>query len=121
MERMEGLQNGRIAKSLIKTVLSKKGVYVVFGKAKRRNDRHKVLLRRISKAECVEEKMEIYSKTATGCSRQDHAISIRSDENGVRLLDNACTSGSIDCSVESLADRMVDLTYCFYFNEGWKE
>lgn len=64
------------------------------------------------------------SRKATGYSRHDHAVSIRSDESGVRLLDNACAAGSVEFTVENLADKMADLTYCFYFDlykKGWKK
>ena len=68
--------------------------------------------------------METYSKKATGYSRHDHAVSIRSDENGARLYDNACTAGSVEFTVENLADKMADLTYCFFldlYKKGWKK
>ena len=48
-------------------------------------------MKRINKADCVGEELEIYSKVANGLSRKDRAISIRSNENGVKLLDYACT------------------------------
>jgi hypothetical protein len=111
-------------KSLIKTVLANKGIYILFGKSKLKNAEHKALLKRIGKAEGVEDKVETYSKKATGFSRHDHAVSIRSDENGVRLFDNACTAGSVEFTVENLADKMADLTYCFFFDlykKGWKK
>ena len=100
-------------KSLIKTVLANKGIY------KLKNAEHKALLKRIGKAEGVEDKVETYSKKATGYSRHDHAVSIRSDENGVRLF-----AGSVEFTVENLADKMADLTYCFFFDlykKGWKK
>ena len=63
-------------RSLIKTVLAKKGTYVLFGKSKLKNADHKALLKRIGKAEGVEDKVEIYSGKATGYSRHDHAVSV---------------------------------------------
>lgn len=53
---------------------------------------------------------------AKGLSRMDHAISIRSDENSVRIFDNSCTNGSIKCNVLNLASKMIDLTNCYYFD-----
>ena len=58
---------------------------------------------------------------AKGLSRQDHACSIRNDENGLRLFDNACTKGSIDFSIVNLAGKMIDLTDCYYFDLYEKE
>ena len=79
------------------------------------------MLKRIGKAEGMEDKVETYSKKETGYSRHDHTVSIRSDENGVRLFDNACTAGSVELTVENLADKMADLTYCFFFlNSNFK-
>ena len=114
-------------KSLIKTVLANKGIHILFGKSKLKNAEHKALLKRIGKAEGVEDKVETYSKKATGYSRHDHAVSIRSNENGVRLFDNACTActaGSVEFTVENLADKMADLLYFFFFDlstKGWKK
>ena len=104
------------AHSIEKTVVNKKGIYVVYGKAKWLNKLHTALLKRIKKANCVGEELEIYSMVAKGLSRMDHAISIRSDENGVRIFDNACTNGSIKYNVLNLASKMIDLTNCYYFD-----
>ena len=81
------------------------------------------MLKRIGKAEGMEDKVETYSKKETGYSRHDHTVSIRSDENGVRLFDNACTAGSVEFTVENLADKMADLTCCFFdlYKKGWKK
>ena len=113
-------RHGKVRKwnvqSITETVVKKRGIYVIFGKAKRANAIHKALMKRIKKADCVGEELEIYSKVAKGLSRKDHAISIRSDENGVRLFDNACTNGSIEFNIENLASKMIDLTNCYYFD-----
>ena len=86
------------------------------------NDRgHVALVKRIRKV--MEDQVDTYSTKATGYSRHDHAVSIRSDETGIRLFDYACVSGSVKCTVAILADRMSDITYCFYFDlykKGWK-
>ena len=103
-------------KSLMKTVGKRRGIYVIFGKAKRLNRFHGELMKRIKKADCVGEELEIYSKVAKGLSRKDHACSVRNDENGLRLFDNACTKGSIDFSIENVAGKMIDLTSCYYFD-----
>ena len=104
------------AHSIPSTILEKKGIYVIFGKSKWANAIHAALMKRIKKASCIGEELEIYSKVAQGMSRKDHAISIRNDENGVRLFDNACTNGSVEFSIENLAGKMIDLTNCYYFD-----
>ena len=60
--------------------------------------------------------LRAFSKVAKGLSRKDHACSVRHDENGLRLFDNACTKGSIDFSIVNLAGKMIDLTDCYYFD-----
>lgn len=103
-------------RSLMKTVGKRRGIYVLYGKAKRLNRCHELLLKRMKKADCVGEELEIFSQVAKGLSRKDHACSIRHDENGLRLFDNACTKGSIDFSILNLAGKMIDLTSCYYFD-----
>lgn len=102
--------------SLMKTVGRRRGIYVIFGKAKRLNRYHEALIKRMKKADCMGEELEIFSKVAKGLSRKDHACSVRNDENGLRLFDNACTKGSIDFSIVNLAGKMIDLTDCYYFD-----
>ena len=104
------------ARSLKETVTARKGIYVIFGKAKRTNKIHKALLKRIKSADCVGDELEIYSKVAKGMSRKDHAVSIRSDDDDIRLFDNACTKGSVEFSMTNLANKMIDLTHCYYFD-----
>jgi hypothetical protein len=103
-------------RSLLKTVGKRRGIYVLYGKAKRLNRYHKELIKRMKKADCEGEELEIFSQVAKGLSRKDHACSIRHDENGLRLFDNACTKGSIDFSIMNLAGKMIDLTSCYYFD-----
>jgi hypothetical protein len=103
-------------KSMMETVVKRRGIYVMFGKAKRANAIHKALLKRIKSANCVGDELEIYSKVAQGMSRKDHAVSIRSDCDGVRLYDNACIKGSVEFNITNLASKMIDLTNCYYFD-----
>ena len=65
---------------------------MIFGKAKRANAIQKALMKRINKADCVGEELEINGKVAKGLSRKNHAISIRSYENGVKLFENKINS-----------------------------
>ena len=101
-------------RSLMKTVGKRRGIYVLYGKAKRLNRCHELLLKRMKKADCVGQELEIFSQVAKGLSRKDHACSIRHDENGLRLFDNACTKGGIDFSILNLAGKMIGLTSCYY-------
>jgi hypothetical protein len=73
-------------------------------------------LKRIRSADCVGDELEIYSKVAKGMSRKDHAVSIRSDCDGVRLFDNACIKGSVEFNMTNLSNKMIDLTHCYYLD-----
>ena len=103
-------------KSLLSTVVGRKGIYVIFGKCKWNNAIHTALMKRMRSAKCVGEELEIYSKVAKGNTKKDHAVSIRSDDNGVRLFDNACTNESVEFSVTNLANKMIDVSYCYYYD-----
>ena len=70
----------------------------------------------IRSAECVGDELEIFSKVARGMSRKDHAVSICSDGDDIRLFDNACTKGSVEFSMTDLANKMIDLTHCYHFD-----
>ena len=64
------------AQSIPKTILEKKGIYVIYWKSKWANAIHAALIKRIKKASCVGEELEIYNKVM---SKKDHAISICND------------------------------------------
>ena len=57
-------RHGKVRKwnvqSIMETVVKKRGIYVIFGKAKRANAIHKALMKRIRKADCVGEELEIF-------------------------------------------------------------
>ena len=111
-----GLSRRWNVKSVMETGVKRRGIYVMFGKAKRSNAIHKAFLKRIKSATCVGDELEIYSKVAQGMSRKGHAISIRSDCDGVRLYDNAFVKGSVEFDITNLASKMIDLTNCYYFD-----
>ena len=104
------------AKSLLDTVVARKGTYLLFGKPKMKNRIYFALLARIAKADCVKEQLEIYSAVATGMSRKGHAVSIRNDDTGVKLFDNACTNDCVEFTVTNLTKKMIDSTHCYYYD-----
>jgi hypothetical protein len=112
----DGVKRRWTSKSLLSTVVGRKGIYVIFGKCKWKNAIHEALMKRMRSAKCVGEELDIYSKVAKGNSKKDHAVSIRSDFNGVRLFDNACVNESVEFSVPNLANKMIDVTHCYYFD-----
>lgn len=111
-----GIKRQWTAKSLLSTVVGRKGIYVIFGKCKWNNAIHIALMKRMRSAKCVGEELEIYSKVAKGNTKKDHAVSIRSDDNGVRLFDNACVNESVEFSITNLANKMIDVSHCYYYD-----
>ena len=78
-----GISRRWTAKSLLSTVVGRKGIYIIFGKCKWNNAIHAALMKRMRSTKCVGAEPEIYSKVAKGNTKKDHAVSIRSDDNGV--------------------------------------
>ena len=111
-----GISRRWTAKSLLSTVVGRKGIYIIFGKCKWNNAIHAALMKRMRSTKCVGEELEIYSKVAKGNTKKDHAVSVRSDNNGVRLFDNACVNESVEFSVTNLANKMIDVSYCYYYD-----
>ena len=68
----------------IRKSLGKKGLHVIFGKAKKESDKHMNWIKRLKKLEKDGEEDEIenlYAEAADGWSAVDHAVGIRVDEN----------------------------------------
>jgi hypothetical protein len=102
---------------LKKTVLSKVGKYVVFGKAKRNSDKHVNFIKKLRKLDNDDEVAAEWVKVADGHSAHDHGVGIIvSDDMRTKIIDNGCTNGSKLFSMVNLADRLEDVTECFKFD-----
>jgi hypothetical protein len=102
---------------LQKSVLSKPGKYVLFGKAKKNSEKQKALIRRLNKLESDEEVVEEWGRVAEGYSTMDHAVGIIvSNDLSAHIVDNGCTYGIKDISYINLADRLEDVNICFKFD-----
>ena len=102
---------------LRKTVLSKVGKYVIFGKAKRNSEKHNSFIQRLKKLDNDDEVAAEWVKVANGCSAHDHGVGIIvADDMSVKIIDNGCTNGSKSFSMVNLADRLDDVTVCFKFD-----
>ena len=106
-----------------KSCLAKKGIFVIFGKAKWENEKHKAWIKRLRKLERAGEEDEIerlYSEVADGSSPVDHAVGIKVNEDlSATLICNGCVKGAKKFSMVNLADRMEDV--CIYYEYGLVE
>jgi hypothetical protein len=102
---------------LKKTVLSKVGKYVLFGKAKRNSDKHVEIIKKLKKLDNDDEVAAEWVKVADGYSAHDHGVGIIvADGMPTKIIDNGCTNGSKLFSMVNLADRLDDVTVCFKFD-----
>ena len=80
--RNENLKHrGITGGSIEKLVLSRKGQYVLFGKAKLNNAVHKAFIKRLSSEKNEKRRLKMYSNKARGKFTANHAISISVDAN----------------------------------------
>ena len=102
---------------LKKTVLSKVGKYVIFGKAKMNSYKHIALIRKLKKLANDDEVAAEWVKTAKGHSAHDHGVGIIvSDDMSVKLIDNGCDNGCKLFTMVNLANRLDDVTVCYKFD-----
>ena len=101
---------------LKKTVLSKVGKFVVFGKAKRNSDKHNNFIAKLRKLDNDDEVVAEWAKVADGSSAHDHGVGIIvAEDKTARIIDNGCTHGSKLFTMINLADRLDDVTTCYKF------
>ena len=115
--------NGRVGKlknwdvgSIMKTVVNRKGHYVLIGLSKELDDEHPKILKRIRAVEGEEARALQYLKTANGRKCIDHSVGVRIADTGNLLFDTACRKGSVKFDILHLADKMSDVSHCFYVN-----
>ena len=109
--------NGWKVTDLKKTVLSKVGKYVVFGKAKKNNDRHANFIKKLKKLDNDDEVAAEWVKVAYSHSAHDHGVGIIvSDDMSVKLIDNGCDNGCKLFTMVNLANRLDDVTVCYKFD-----
>ena len=113
--------NGRVGElkswtveSIMKTVVNRKGHYVLIGLSKELDEEHPKILKRIRAVEGEEAKALQYLKTANGRQCIDHAVGILIADSGNLLFDTACRKGSVKFDILHLADKMADVSHCFY-------
>lgn len=113
--RVGELKNWDVA-SIMKTVVNRNGQYVLIGLSKRLNDEHPKILKRIRAVDGEEAKALQYLKTADGLQRIDHAVGVLIADSGNLLYDTACRKVSVKFDILHLADKMCDVSHCFYIN-----
>ena len=84
--------------------------------SKRLNDEHSKILKRIRAVDGEEAKALQYLKTADDLQRIDHAIGVLIADSGNLLYDTACRNVSVKFGILHLADKMCDVSHCFYVN-----
>ena len=103
-----------------KSCLRKKGMYVIFGKSKMANPKHVQLMSKLKKLERErkhDEILEEYAAIADGCSKLDHAVGIKVDDDlNATLICNGCRDGAKTFTMVNLADRMEDLCICYEYD-----
>jgi hypothetical protein len=103
--------------SIEKLVLSRKGQYVLVGKAKIDNSVHKAFIRRLAHGKTERHRFLMYANRARGRLSANHAIGISVDDKLKALYyDNACIKKPRKFEVLALARKITDITNCFVFN-----
>jgi hypothetical protein len=103
--------------SIEKLVLSRKGQYVLFGKAKLKNSIHRAFIIRLKKEKKEKLRFIIYSNKARGKCRANHAVGISVDDHlNALYYDNACIESPPKFEVMRLAEKMSDISNCYVFN-----
>ena len=100
----------------MKTVVNRKGHYVLIGLSRELDDKHPKIVKRIRAVEGKEARALQYLKTAKGRKCIDHAVGVRIVDTGNLFLDTACRKGSVKFDILHLADKMNDVSLCFYVN-----
>jgi hypothetical protein len=107
------LKNWDLA-SIMKTVVHRNGHYVLIGLSKRLDEEHPRTLKRIRAVDGEEAKALQYLKTANGKQPIDHAVGVRIADSSNLLFDTACRKDSVKFDILHLADKMCDVSHCFY-------
>ena len=103
--------------SIEKLVLSRKGQYVLFGRAKINNSAHTAFIRKLAQGKTEKHRFLMYANKARGKLSANHAIGIAVDDKLNPLYyDNACLKKPPKFEVLVLARKMTDITNCFVFN-----
>jgi hypothetical protein len=101
---------------LLKTVVKRDGKYLIIGEAKKTGVKLVAAKKRIQSVKGEQAKLDKYCVVAKGMCRGNHAISVKTEGEKCRLYDNACVKGSVEFSIENLANKMSDLNACYYFD-----
>lgn len=93
------------------------GQYILFGKAKWNNDKHRQQLKKLKGIGCERLRFLFYGSFADGCKVPDHAVGlIVSPTHDNHLYDNSMRNVCCKFSAEALASKMSDVSSCFIFD-----
>ena len=103
----DGLNNGFSGKHVERISKRKRGNFIMFGKAARKNASRARMIKQLKDTRSQRKKFAVYGSKAQGQSRADHALSICAGEDGKVMYDNAFLNVEKKFSIETLALYMT--------------
>ena len=103
--------------SVYPTSINSPGQYILFGKAKWNNDKHRHLMKKLRSLANEKLRFSYYNLTADGSKVPDHAVGLFISSTSENLLfDNSMRNVSSTLSAEALASKMSDVSSCYIFD-----
>jgi hypothetical protein len=97
-------------------LLSRKGRYVLLGKAKDRSEDWENLMKRLKKAKEDDVQLTLYAKTSDKVSkkRMDHAMGLYVDDDKILCFNNGYKRGMLPYTVLNIASQMESINEGYY-------
>ena len=93
------------------------GQYIMFGKAKWNNDKHRTLMKKLRSLQTESLRFKYYGVAANGRKAPDHAVGlVVSSQKDPSLYDNSMRNVGGKFSAEALANKMSDVSSCYIFD-----
>ena len=103
--------------SVYSLLSSTPGQYIMFGKAKWNNDKHRLQMKKLRSIQTESLRFKFYGVTANGRKVPDHAVGlVISPKNEPSLYDNSMRNVGGRFSAEALASKMSDVSSCYIFD-----
>jgi hypothetical protein len=97
-------------------LLSRKGRYVLLGKAKDRSDEWEKLMKRLKREKEEDVQLMLYAKTSDKVSKKriDHAMGLHVEDDKMSCFNNGYTRGMMPYTVLSIASQMESINEGYY-------
>lgn len=97
-------------------LLSRKGRYVLLGKAKDRSEDWESLMKRLKKAKEDDVQLTLFAKTSDKVSkkRMDHAMGLYVDDDKILCFNNGYKRGMLPYTVLNIASQMESINEGYY-------